>query len=255
MELDIDACYRLLGAVVLTAAKDARKGDRGGNEFLEFFGVRLADVKPTARNFWGRRNGSETQDDEPMDPASCGAECAAAAAAAAGSAGRGGDTSATQSQADNESVYSGRRGREEYHMDSQVDQIASLQAQIDALTGSTELGQLRTQSAELQRQIAELAEQRPAHKARLDVAGAAVKDAMAARDQAAAHLRQCQREAGNAKNAYQGLIEQMATLRRQAEDLDATRGYAARRLQAPVVRSLPHTPRACLLYTSPSPRD
>ena len=65
-DLDDDGCFRLLAAIVLVAAKDARRGNNESREFLECFGVKLADVAPAPRNFFGRRNGSKSQD-EPVD--------------------------------------------------------------------------------------------------------------------------------------------------------------------------------------------
>ena len=55
----VDACVKLLAAVVVNAAKDARKGNEEALDFLARAEVRLADVSPEPRNFFGRRTQEE----------------------------------------------------------------------------------------------------------------------------------------------------------------------------------------------------
>ena len=55
--LDDDGCFRLLAAILLVAAQDARRGKNESISFLEAFGVKLADVKEPPVNFFGRRSG------------------------------------------------------------------------------------------------------------------------------------------------------------------------------------------------------
>ena len=60
----VDACVKLLAAVVICAAKDARRGDREALDFLERAEVRLADVQPEPRIFLGRRSQEEIRESE-----------------------------------------------------------------------------------------------------------------------------------------------------------------------------------------------
>ena len=55
----VDACVKLLAAVVINAAKDARRGSGDALDFLDKAGVKLADVQPEPRNFFGRRTQEE----------------------------------------------------------------------------------------------------------------------------------------------------------------------------------------------------
>ena len=60
----VDACVRLLAAVITTAARDARRGSLEAIDFLERAEVPLADVQPEPRIFLGRRSQEEIRESE-----------------------------------------------------------------------------------------------------------------------------------------------------------------------------------------------